>query len=32
MIIAVALRNDLPLVTLDTQQAAIAEIFGVSVI
>ena len=32
MIIAVALRNDLPLVTLDTQQAAISEIFGVSVI
>jgi predicted nucleic acid-binding protein len=32
MIIAVALRNDLPLVTLDTRQASIAEIFGVPVI
>lgn len=32
MIIAVALRNDLPLVTLDTRQAAIAEIFGVILI
>lgn len=30
MIIAVAIRNGLPLVTLDTQQAAIAEIFGVT--
>jgi hypothetical protein len=29
MTIAVALRNDLPLITLDTRQAAIAEMFGV---
>lgn len=32
MIIAVAVRNALPLITLDTQQAAIAEIFGVTVL
>ena len=32
MIIAVALRNGLPLVTLDIRQAAIAEIFGVTVL
>jgi|LakMenEpi03Aug12_release.lakeMendotaPanAssembly.Ray.scaffolds.fasta_scaffold598741_2 hypothetical protein len=32
MIIAVALRNDLPLVTLDIRQAAIAEIFEVTLI
>jgi hypothetical protein len=31
MIIAVALRNELPLITLDTKQAAIAEFFGVTV-
>jgi predicted nucleic acid-binding protein len=32
MIIAVAVRNALPLITLDRKQAAIAEIFGVTVI
>ena len=32
MIIAVALRKDLPLVTLDIRQAAIAEVFGVTLI
>ena len=32
MIIAVAVRNELPLITLDTKQAAVAEIFGVNVI
>jgi hypothetical protein len=32
MIIAVAVRNELPLITLDTKQAAIAEIFGINVI
>lgn len=32
MIIAVAVRNELPLITLDMQQATIAEMFGVTVI
>lgn len=31
MIIAVAVRNELPLITLDRKQAAVAEIFGVTV-
>ena len=31
MIIAVAVRNELPLITLDTKQAAIAELFGITV-
>jgi predicted nucleic acid-binding protein len=32
MIIAVALRNDIPLLTYDRQQALIAEIFGVELV
>lgn len=32
MIVAVAARHDAPLMTLDTQQAAIAEIFGVTAV
>lgn len=32
MIIAVAVRNELPLITLDMKQATIAEIFGITVI
>jgi predicted nucleic acid-binding protein len=32
MIIAIAVRNELPFITLDTKQAAIAEIFGINVI
>jgi len=31
MIIAVAVRNEVPLITLDMKQAAIAELFGVAV-
>ena len=31
MIIAVVVRNEVPLITLDTKQAAIAELFGVTV-
>jgi predicted nucleic acid-binding protein len=32
MIIAVAARHELPLITLDSKQAAVAELFGVTVI